>query len=606
MGHKISKGFIHELRRRRVFNTVALYVVGAWVALQAVELALPGLHIPDFAIRYAWITAFLLFPLVLVIGWRYDITKQGIVRTPPADADDRFDHSLRRTDHFILALLLVGAIGIFYQFVIWISETRYQESTEIAGKDIQPNSIAVLPLENLSGDPEQAYFVSGMQDALIAGLSRISALKVISKTSTLRYRNTHEPLPRIAAQLGVARLIEGSIFRVGDRVRITVNLMNALSDEHIWSETFEKDISDVLSLQNEVAQAIARQVEVSVTPAEQARLERDKPIDPRAYEALLKGQFHIELFTPQDMQLAQQYFQRAMELDPGSALALVGLAKLWQFQAQAGLITPEIARQRCLPLIEKALELDDSSPEAWFIYAAHMTWLRYDWEDADKAFQRAIELNPSYAEARVFYSHFLTILGRAGEGTEQMRIGLTLDPLNPFFQALHGVQLLMTGDVSGSIRVLEDAKSSAPGSGFPHDVLAMAYDRLGEGEHAISAIADSFRLSMNDPETALALEDIYRDNGYSDAMRYAANVLETRSQTAYVTPVGIAWLYAMAGDYERAIDFYEMGYRIGEPNLPYLGAIAKSEVQTNPRFIKLLKDMKLDYWVEHFSKSGEQ
>jgi len=604
--HKISTGFIHELRRRRVLNTVALYIVGAWVALQAIQLALPGLNIPDFAIRYAWLAAFLLFPLVLVFGWRYDVTKQGIVRTPPADAGDRFNPSLRRTDHVILAVLTVISVGVVFQLAVSLNDSRFKDSVEIARSDIQPNSIAVLPLENLSGDPEQAYFVSGMQDALIAGLSRISALKVVSKTSTLRFRDTAEPLPKIAAQLGVAKLIEGSVFKVDNRVRITVNLMNALSDEHIWSETFEKDVSNVLSLQNEIAQAIAQQVEVTVTPMEQAQFGKARTIDPRAYEALLKGQFHIERFTPQDMQLAERYFQQAMNLNPGSALAHVGLAKLWQFQAQAGILTPDIARQRCLPLIKKALELDDSSPEAHFIYAAHMTWLHYDWEAGEFAFRRAIELNPNYAEAHVFYSHLLTLTGRAGEGTEQMRIGLSLDPLNPFFQALHGVQLLMTGDVLESIRVLEDARSSAPGSGFPHDTLANAYDRLGAEDRAVSAAADSFRLSMNDADTAAALEQEYRDGGYSQAMRHAAKILESRLQTTYLTPVSIAWLYELAGDYEQAIDYYEMAYRIGEPNLPYLGALATPAIRSNPRFIKLLKDMRLDYWVEYYSQANER
>ncbi|GAG69900.1 unnamed protein product, partial [marine sediment metagenome] len=258
---------------------------------------------------------------------------------------------------------------------------------EISQRDIEPNSVAVLPFDNLSGDPEQAYFVAGMQDALIAGLSRISALKVTSKTSTMKFKDTVETSPRIAAQLGVAKLIEGSIFRVGDRIRITVQLIDATLDEHIWSETFENEVSDVMLLQSEVAQAIAEQVEVTVSPMEQAQLKSAEGVNPAAYEAFLKGQFHVERFTPQDIKLAQEYYQQAVELAPDYALAYAGLAKLCAFQAQAGLIQPKKARERCLPPIVRALDLDDSLPDAQLAYAVHMTWLLYNWSEANAAFQ---------------------------------------------------------------------------------------------------------------------------------------------------------------------------------------------------------------------------
>ena len=203
--------FLKELRRRKVFRTAALYIVGAWVVLQVADLAFESWGIASSALRYVWLGAILGFPVALIFGWRYDITAHGIVRTPSVDAGAQVDLTLRRADHIILAFLIVVAVSVIYQVTIQISESPTAEIREFVQRDAEPNSIAVLPLENLSGDPEQAYFVSGMQDALIAGLSRISALKVTSKTSTMRYRDTVESLPRIAAQLGVAKLIEGSI-----------------------------------------------------------------------------------------------------------------------------------------------------------------------------------------------------------------------------------------------------------------------------------------------------------------------------------------------------------------------------------------------------------
>jgi TolB-like protein/Flp pilus assembly protein TadD len=587
-----------------VLRLAALYIVGAWVVLQVADLAFESWDIASSALRYVWLGAILGFPIALIFGWRYDITTKGIVRTPPADAGTQIDLSLRRFDYLILALLVAVAIGVIYPLTIQIGDSRSPQQG-FTQQEFDVNSIAVLPLENLSGDPDQAYFVSGMQDALITGLSRISALKVTSKTSTLRFRDTTESLPIIAAQLGVAKLIEGSIFRVDDRVRITVKLMNAVLDEHIWSESFERDVRDVLVLQNEVAQAIAKQVEVAIRPEEQDQLESAESINPAAYDAYLKGNFHVQRFTPQDMQLAAQYYQQAVELDPDHALAWSGLGILCAFQAQAGFIKPQVAREQCLPPIMRALDLDDSQPVAQLAYATHMTWLLYNWEEGEAAFQRAIELNPSYTDARMFYSHLLTLTGRIEEGTEQMRLALELDPLNPFVQGLHGVQLFMADDLQRAIRVTEEVLASTPGFGFGYPILIRAYHYLGEKDKAIAASADVIRVFWG-PEGALALETVYADSGYVAAWLSRAQALEELSKTIHIDLALIGFYYELAGKAEKAIDWLELDYQITGPNVPYLGALTKTPaIQSNPRFIKLLRDIKLDYWADKYSQPSE-
>lgn len=595
-----------EFRRRRVFRLAALYIVGAWVVLQVADLAFESWDIPSSALRYVWLGAILGFPVALVFAWRYDITTRGILRTPPADVGEHVDLSLRPADYLILALLLAVAIGVVYPLSLRIGDSPSPQRVDVIERDVEANSIAVLPFENLSGDPEQAYFVAGMQDALIAGLSRIRALRVTSKTSTMRYRDTIESLPTIAAQLGVSRLIEGSIFRAGDKVRITVKLVDARLDEQIWSETLEREVKDVMLLQSEVAQAIAQQVEVSIRPEEQNQFERAASIDPAAYEAYLKGQFHVERFTPQDINLAAQYYQQAVALDPGHALAYAGLARLCAFKAQAGLIRPQVARERCLPQIVRALDLDSSVADAQLAYAVHMTWLLYNWEEGEAAFKRAIELNPSFAEARMFYSHYLTLTGRIEEGTEQMRLALELDPLNPFVRSLHGTQLCMAGNLEECIRVIEDVLASTPGFGFGHSVLAWAYHYLGQQDQAIAALANHFRLTENFPEGASVLETAYAEGGYSHAMLRAAQALEERSETVHVGPLAIGALYEYAGEAGKAIDWFERGFQITGPSVPYLGALTPSPaIRSNPRFIKLLRDIKLDYWADKYSQPGE-
>jgi tetratricopeptide (TPR) repeat protein len=346
-------------------------------------------------------------------------------------------------------------------------------------------------------------------------------------------------------------------------------------------------------------------VEVTILPLEQAQLKSAESINPAAYEAYLKGQFHVERFTPQDIKLAAQYYQQAVDLDPDNALAYAGLAWLCTVRAQAGLITPDEARKRCLPPIERALDLDPSLPEAHMHYAAHMTWLRYDWEEGDAAFKRAISLNPSYADARMFYSHYLTLMGRIEEGTEQMRLALELDPLNPFVRGLHGVQLLMAGDLQGSIRVIEDVLASTPGFGFGYWTLELAYHFLGEQDKAIAVAAKAYRIN-NDPEGALALESAYAESGYVGARLSEARMFEERSKTVHVDPFYIGNVYEYAGEAEKAIDWYELSFQITGPSVPYLGALTKTPtVQSNPRFIKLLRDIKLDYWADKYSQSGK-
>jgi len=586
-------GLVSELRRRNVHRMAVLYLVAAWLIMQVAEVIIGLANFPE------WIGPTILgllavgFPIALIFSWFYELTPEGLSLEKDIGSGESVTHVTGRRMDFIVISLLCAAVILFAYDKWWIAPPP-----EL--------SIAVLPLENLSGDPEQQYFVSGMQDALIAGLSRISALKVTSKTSTMQYRNSLLAIPAIGAQLGVARLIEGSIFRVDDRVRITIKLVDARADEQIWSETFEHEVKDVILLQNEIAQAIAKQVEVTVTPGEQARLKITKSVNPVAYEAFLKGQFHVERFTPQDMMLAARYYQRAVELDPDYALAHWGLSKLCAFQAQTGLITPAEARVRCLPPIEKALELDDSLPEAHLGYALEMVWRQFNWEEGGAAFRRAIDLNPSYAEAHMFYSHYLAIMGRAEESTAQMRLALELDPLNPFVQGVYGAQLFFIDDFQGAVTVIEDVLASTPGSGFGYLILWGSYEILGENDKAIAAVANYFRVTRGDPTGALALEEGYVDGDYAGALLHAAEVLTDYSNTAYVPPLDIGALYVSAGKVEKAIDWFEIAYRGHDSSTPYMSVWTKSSsLHSNPRFIKLLRDMKLDYWADKYSQSEE-
>lgn len=592
---------ITELRRRRVFRTAAIYVVAAWVAVQVMSLVFPAIGVPDSALLYVWLTALFLFPVAVVFAWFFDVSALGVARTPPAEADAAFDPSLRRTDYVILTALAIVSVAIVLQLT-----TRIEVASEITQTAVNPKSVAVLPLDNISGDSEQQYFVSGMQAAVIAGLSRIRALRVTSKASTLRYRDSGETLPEIGRQLGVAKIIEGSIYRFGDRVRLEVQLLDAQADEHVWSGTFEDELENIMMLQSRVAQAVARQVRVTLTADEQGQFDDAVSVNPAAFEAFLKGVFHVERFTPEDMRLAAGYFQQAVDLEPDYALGHWGLAKLCSFKTRVGLMPPDEARRQCLPPILKSLDLDPLLPEAHLGFANHMTWREFDWDRADAAFQRAIELNPSYAEARMFYSHYLGIVGRLEESTEQMRLALELDPLNPFVRGLYGVQLNMVDDFERAARVAEEVIASTPGFGFAYLVLATAYHLTDEWDRAIAAMANEFRHTLNEPHIAQALEASYDGSNYAEAILHTVDVLLERSNTEHLPPMLIAVLYERAGEIEKAIEWYEAAYREHDPDAPYIGVLSKTaEMTANPRFHRLLRDMKLDYWADRFSRAGD-
>jgi adenylate cyclase len=580
-------GLVLELRRRRVFRTAALYIIAAWVALQVAALAFPGLDIPEDAIRFVWIGAFLGFPLALLFAWRYQITAAGIVRTPPLKREQAGPLSLQTQDYVLLIALLAIVVAVTYRLADAIREIEVSQSTLV--REVVPYSIAVLPLDNLTGDPDQEYFVAGMHDALIADLSKISALKVISRTSASMYKDVVKSLPEIGHELGVANIVEGSVFRAGDRVRITVQLIDTKSDEHLWAENYERDIEDVLALQAEVSRAIAGQIHVTLTQGEQSLLSGHRPVNPAAYEAYLKGQFHVQRFTARDLDLALEYFHTALEIDPDFALAHVGVARVWGTRTQIGLVRPRDSALNEMLAIERALELDDTLVEANLALANIRCWDEWDWQAAEEAFRKVIDLNPNQAGARMFYGHLLGLLGRGEEGISQAEIALKLDPLNPFYRGLYGVVLMMVGRQWEAGEQLQKSLDMAPGLGFGYAPLRDLAHREGRFEEAFAAAKADFEIAQGDDEMAEMLERGYQRGGYREAMKLAAETLERRSETVYVSAIDVAVLYSHADLAGKSLEWLERAFEERNPGIPYIGIIPFSEtVRDDHRFRELL------------------
>ncbi len=578
---------VKELRRRRVFRVAGIYIVFAWVAVQVFSEAFPALDVPAQAIRYVWLAALLGFPLVVTFTWFFDLTAEGIVRTPERAPDPDAGLELRRIDYAIIGALVAIAFAMIWQLSMQIRGESVWSSAE-------PMSIAVLPFENLSGDPEQAWFVSGMHDALITELSRISGLKVISRTSTLGYAGSDKRLPEIADELNVEMIIEGSVFRAGDRVRIVVQLIDADEDEHIWAENYERDLTDALRLQADITRAIAEEVQIALTSDEERVLMATGVVDAASYEAYLKGNFHVDLFTPEDMAFAQQYFERSIELDSESALGHSGLNRMCRFQLQAGLVRPREGEPRCRAFVLRALALDSLLPEAHMGLALGYWVYDYDWVSAETEFLRAIELRPNYAEAHMFYSHFLASQGRFDESDEHMRTARELDPFNPFMQGIHGVQQIFIGNVDEGIGLINAAIDGTPGLGFGYDALWGIHAREGRFDESYDAALKHFGITMGHSTAVAAMERGYAEGGFARAMLETAEVLAALTESEYVPAVEISLLYELGGDMDLALHWLEVAYDQHDPTLPYL-RVAPLFDGDNPMYADLRQRMKLDF-----------
>jgi len=456
-----------------------------------------------------------------------------------------------------------------------------------AAPKVQP--LAVLPLENLSGDKEQEYFADGMTDELITSLAKISALKVISRTSMMQYKGTKKPLPEIAKELNVDAVIEGSVLREGGRVRITAQLIQASTDQHLWAESYERDLRGVLALQGEIARVIADKVRAAVTPTERALLASARPVNPEAYDAYLKGMQHWYKLTPQDIDTALEYFELALKKDPNYAPAHSGVALVWIGRTQMGYTSPREAGPKAKAAALKAVELDSTLAQAHSSLATVNCFYEWDWAGAEVEFKKAIELNPNYPDARALYSHYLMIMKRPEEAMAQIQRALELDPLNAFFQAFYAIDLHIPGRYDEAIAQFHKALRTSPELPFAHWELSCIFFTKGLYEESLAEVKAYY---AGDREMEEALTQGYAQSGYRGAMRRAADIRAARSRKTYVLPCDVAMLYVWAGEKAQALAWLEKGLEVRDPNMPYVSVDPTYDtLRTTPRFQDLLRRM---------------
>jgi serine/threonine-protein kinase len=456
------------------------------------------------------------------------------------------------------------------------------------------DSIAVLPLENLTGNPDQDYFVDGVTDELIGHLGQISVLqRVISRTSVMRYKDTDKSLPEIARELNVDAVVEGTVYQVGENVNIKLQLFDALPEERsLWTKRYDRPITDVLIMYGEMAHAIADNIQVKLTAQEETRLAGARPVNPEAYEAYLKGLSHWYKLTPPDLDAALEYFESSLEKDPNYAFAHTGIALVWIGRNQMGLVPPREAMPKAKASAQKALELNDTLAEVHYTSALIKTWMDWDWEGGETAFQRAIELNSNYALARVYYSNLLCCLERTDEALVQAEIALDLDPLNSLVQGIYGNTLALTRRYDDAIVHARNSLRTSPHDPVGHNILWEVLHKKGLYEESLSE-AKAFFIGLDLAEIAEVMARGYEQDGYRGAMRIAAETLVSFSQETYISPWFIAFVYSFAGEKEQALDWLERAYEMKDPIMPYLITPGFDILRDESRFQELLRKMNL-------------
>jgi TolB-like protein/DNA-binding winged helix-turn-helix (wHTH) protein/Flp pilus assembly protein TadD len=484
----------------------------------------------------------------------------------------------------VLVLLL-----LVVSLVTWKFHSRNRPSAVI-------RSLAVLPFESLSSDPSQDYFADGMTDELISDLGQISALRVISRTSVMGYKRARKPLPQIARELNVDAVVEGTVLRSGDQVRITAQLIEASADKHLWSQSYEGELQDTLALQNNVARAIADQIQISLNPQEQAALKNAKIVNPEAYVSYLKGRYFWNKRTADSLKVALAYFNQAIEEDPKFAQAYSGLADTYALLGdwQYAVMTPKEALPKAKAAAIKALELDSALGEAHNSLAFCLDGFDWDFDSAGKEFRRAIELNPGYATAHHWYAWHLSLLGRYDEALAEMRKAENLDPLSLVINADLAELLVLAHSYDESIQQSRKTIEMDPNFGLAHNQLAQAYLQKHMNDEAVAELQKAVQLSGGSPTCIANLARAYvASDKRSEAEKLLID-LKKRSNSRLSLASEIAVIYVALGDKDQAIIWLKRGYE-ERFNPGVLQRPGFDPLRSDPRFEDLVRRIGLPH-----------
>ena len=545
--------FLAELKRRNVYKVAIAYGVVAWLLIQIATQVFPFFEIPNWTVRLVVLLVVIGFPVAVIIAWAFELTPEGLKRTEVADAAPTRG-SRRRA--WIYVVIVAAAISVSLFFL-----GRYTSSKQSEGSASPEKSIAVLPFDNLSRDQENAYFAEGIQDEILSRLAKIADLKVISRTSTQKYKSTPDNLREIAKQLGVSNILEGSVQKVADQVRVSVQLINATSDAHLWAEIYDRKLTDIFAVESDIAKTIAETLRAKLTGSEEQMMSMKPTENTQAYELYLKGRFFWNKRTGADLRKAIEYFNQAIAKDPNYALAYAGLADSYLLLSAFGAASPSDSLPQAKAAAKRALEIDDTSAEAHTSLGQILLFYDFDFAGSTREFKRAITLNPNYATAHHWYgSGPPTCLGEFDRGIAELKRAQQLDPLSLIINADLGGAFVAARRYDEAITQLRKTIEMDPRFYFAHWNLGEALELKGQLPEAIAEYKKAAELD-EDPFVLALVGQADAKLGQRDEAIKILSQLERLATKRYVANYSFALMHMALGEKAKAIDWFERAYR---------------------------------------------
>ena len=576
------KEFFGELKRRNVYKVGVAYAVVAWLLMQIASQLFPFFEIPNWVVRLIILLLIIGFPVALLIAWAFELTPEGLKRTDVADAAQQHSHG-----GVWLYVVAIGAVLSVSLFLLG----RYMAPNKQSGLGELPDkSLAVLPFANLSGNPENAYFAAGIQDEIITRLAKIGELKVVSCLSTQRFKSAPDDLPAIAKQLRVANVLQGSVQRTADAVRVNVQLVKAETDTHLWADTFDRKLTDVFQIESDIAKTIADKLQAKLTGSEEDAISAKPTSDLEAHQLYLKGRYLWNRRTGDNLKKALSYFQRAAEKDPNYALAYTGIADSCALIPVYGAGAPQDYYPRAKAAAQKALELDDTLGEAHASMAN--VFFRYlQLANSAREFQRSIELNPNYATAHQWYGR-LTLLatGQFDRALAEAKRAVELDPISPIGRTDVATVYQVGRRYDEAIAGLRNVLETDPDFYWAHRQLGLALELKGAPSDAIVEYQRASELN-DDPRVLAFIGHVYAIMGRQTDARAILVQLTEASKTRYVSGYSFAVIHLGLGKKDQALNWLEKdgreptGFEINFIKVdPYLDAL-----RGDPRFEALVQ-----------------
>ncbi len=578
-----SRNFFAELKRRNVYKVAVAYAIVGWLLVQIATQVFPFLEIPNWAVRLVIALVVIGFPIALVIAWAFEATPEGIKRTEDVDLIVQ-----RGAKKYVWIYVVVIAAAISVTLFFLGRYTAGNKTATAAPNELQAKSIAVLPFVNMSADKNDEYLSDGVSEELITALSKITGLQVKARTSSFAFKGKNEDIQKIGELLHVSHLLEGSVAKAGNKLRITAQLIQASDGNHEWSDTYDREMQDIFAVRSEVAQQVAATLKVRLLGEEKKQIDKKPTENLEAYNLYRQGRFYADKLSEEGMK-ALPFFQQAIEKDPHFALAYAGMADNYVIAADA-IIPPREAFSKAKEAALKAIELDDSLAEAHAslgLVHYHYDW---DWPAAEQELKRAISLNPQSAQSYTLYTHYLAGMGRYDEAKKYGARALELDPLSLSAHWFLGWGAIHAGRSDEAIGFFSKALELDPDNPWTRWFLGRAYLLSGNSSRAIEEMETGLRFGPDDPLGLGFAGYVYAVTGRrADALKILQRLDELQKRR-FISTISRVYVYAGLGDKDKAFEWLEKAYEERSDSLAWFRFDPESKsLQSDPRFAVLMR-----------------